>query len=85
VYQENATKTKQKKMFLFKLLLLLLSLLLGYCLALLKLLIHRLCSAGLFPSPLRRKWRESGVLDKLFLIVVEAIDFLNFELCMTVS
>lgn len=83
---------QRQKMLLFKLsslLLLLLLLLFSFV----KLLIYPAYLGWPSPSSLEKrkkedKW-ESGekneVLDKLFLTVVEAIDFLNFELCMAVS
>lgn len=77
---------QRQKMLLFKLLSLLLLLLL-----LLSSFVKLLNPSGVpqqaFPPPLKRDSEERGndVLDKLFLIVVEAIDFLNFELCMAVS
>lgn len=77
---------QRQKMLLFKLLLSLLLLLLLLLSGFVKLLIHLAYLSRPFPilEKGQRCW-ENEVLDKLFLIVVEAIDFLNFELCMAVS
>lgn len=76
---------QRQKMLLFKLLSLLLLLLLLS--SFVKLLNPSGVPQQAFPPSLKRDSEERGndVLDKLFLIVVEAIDFLNFELCMAVS
>lgn len=77
---------QRQKMLLFKLLLSLLLLLL-----LLSSFVKTADPSGIpqqaFPHLWKRTNEQRGneVLDKLFLIVVEAIDFLNFELCMAVS
>lgn len=81
---------QRQKMLLFKLLLSLLLLLL--LLLLLSSFVKTADPSGIpqqaFPPIFEKgqtSWRGNEVLDKLFLIVVEAIDFLNFELCMAVS
>ena len=79
---------QRQKMLLFKLLL---SLLLLLLLLLLSSFVKTADPSGIpqqaFPYLWKRTNERRGneVLDKLFLIVVEAIDFLNFELCMAVS
>lgn len=74
------------KMLLFKLLLSLLLLLLLLS-SFVKLLIHLAYLSRPFPAVGQGQTSIWGneVLDKLFLTVVEAIDFLNFEMCMAVS
>lgn len=81
---------QRQKMLLFKLLSLLLLLLLLS--SFVKKKTKKTCwsirhtSADFSPSRARTSLRWGlEVLDKLFLIVVEAIDFLNFESCMAVS
>lgn len=78
---------QRQKMLLFKLLSLLLLLLLLLLSSFVKLLIHLAYLSRPVPIFEKGQMTDGGdkVLDKLFLIVVEAIDFLNFELCMAVS
>lgn len=84
---------QRQKTLLFKLLSLLLLLLLLLPSSFVKLLIYPAYLGRPFPIFKKRKKKRTTknrgerneVLDKLFLTVVEAIDFLNFESCMAVS